>query len=274
MYSCDNCEKVFTRKYNLTYHVDNKVCQKGSNKECPTCHKVFKNKQICQYHIKTASCSAPIPIENKPKLTLKKKTAYDELSRDELIIKLATVEGKYEALRENPSSINNTSNNIIVFPNAYGNENIQYIQGKLGDIMGPLIRKNPFQSIPNLFSQMHNNEQFPEYHNVFASSERSSYALVSDGKTFKFKSKKNIIDQIIEDKRSLLNAYVDENGEQLGEKVLEKYERYQETLDTDSNFKKELEMEIGGLLLDMKSVIANDEKTRKLLDKVNEGEFN
>jgi hypothetical protein len=37
--------------------------------------------------------------------------------------------------------------------------------------------------------------------------------------------------------------------------------------------RKTLELEIGGLLLDMKSVIAIDEKTRKLLDKVSEGDF-
>jgi len=42
---------------------------------------------------------------------------------------------------------------------------------------------------------------------------------------------------------------------------------------TNSEFRKKLETEIGCLLLNMKSVIANDEQTRKLLEKVDQGKF-
>ena len=121
--------------------------------------------------------------------------------------------------------------------------------------------------------QIHNNQKIPEYHNVYISSERSNYAMVSDGESFKYINKKTIIDQIIEDKRSILNQYIDDNGEQLGEKVLAKYDKYQNQIDENSEFRKDLEVEIGGLLLDMKSVIANDDKTRQLLDKVNDGQY-
>ena len=54
---------------------------------------------------------------------------------------------------------------------------------------------------------------------------------------------------------------------------MRKYEEYQNQIDGDPEFRKNLEMEIGGLLLDMKTVIANDEKTRLLLEQVNEGHF-
>jgi hypothetical protein len=130
-----------------------------------------------------------------------------------------------------------------------------------------------FESIPRLFHKIHNNQAIPEYHNVYSKSERSNYALISDGKTFNNKPKKNVIDQIIDSKRLILREYVDSNGDQLGEKVLQKYERYQDLIDDDEEFRKNLELEIGGMLLDMKSVIANDEKTRQLLEKVNEGDL-
>ena len=84
---------------------------------------------------------------------------------------------------------------------------------------GPLVSKKPFQSIPCLFEKIHKNKELPEYHNVYATSEKSSYALVSDGERFCNRPKKNIIDQIIVDKRSILNEYVDSNDQQLGEKV-------------------------------------------------------
>ena len=71
----------------------------------------------------------------------------------------------------------------------------------------------------------------------------------------------------------MLNTYVDSNELQLGKQVLDKYDKYQDKLDSDPVFRRNLELEIGGLLLDMKEIIANDEKTRRLLQKVDEGHF-
>jgi hypothetical protein len=204
------------------------------------------------------------------KIKLKLRTTKQSSSTD-LYEENLRLRGQIEALKSNPPMVTN-NNNIIIFPEAYGNEKIEHIQA-IGDFMKNVLKHNPFGSIPVLFNKIHNNERYPEYHNVYLSSERSSYALVSDGKSFVHRPKKTIIDQIIEDKRSILNDYIDNNGEQLGEKVLKKYDRYQEQLDDDSEFRKALELEIGGLLLDMKSVIANDDKTMTLLNKVNEGKF-
>ena len=111
----------------------------------------------------------------------------------------------------------------------------------------------------------------PEYHNVYIQSERSKYALVSDGKTFTYRPKKTIIDQIIEDKRSLISLYLEEHADQFDDRVFDKFETYQNRLEVDPEFREELEMEIGGILLNMKSVIANDEKTRRLLRKSRQG---
>lgn len=96
--------------------------------------------------------------------------------------------------------------------------------------------------------------------------------IVSMGRTCSFGLFTSIIHLPL-GKRSILNQYVVEHNEQLGEEVLNKYEKYQEQIDNNSKFRKMLEIEIGGLLLDMKSVIASDEKTRQLLDKVNDGQY-
>ena len=287
-YTCSLCHKILSGQTSFKYHVDNKVCQKPNKKLCQHCLRLFATPQMCKYHIDHNVCG----WENKnktdcssitPKITIRLKTKqqYEHMSEEELIDQLEQtqdkleqthdelikIKEKYKSLKENPQNINN-NNNIIVFPSAFGNEDMDLIKNKLGDILGPMIKNHPRKSIPILFNKIHNNDQLPEYHNVYISSERSSYAMVSDGKSFNYKPKKTIIDQIIEDKRSLLNQYIDDNGDQLGEKVLSKYEKYQDEIDD-----KELEAEIGRLLLNMKSVIANDEKTRKLLEKVNEGQY-
>jgi hypothetical protein len=164
--------------------------------------------------------------------------------------------GENRGLKGHPTNINNTINgginNVVVFPTAYGKEDIDYICQKLGDIVGPLIKHQTFSSIPCLFEKIHKNWGDTSFNN---------------------KPKKTVIDQIIEDKRSILNNYADSNEKQLGRQVLDKYEKYQDKLDSDPSFRRNLELEIGGLLLDMKSIIANDEKTRNLLQKVDEGNF-
>lgn len=271
---CPSCFKKFTSKQSLLYHITHMVCQKQINK-CDICGVIFSNKSALLYHNKNNVCekkqeSLPqITLKKKKKITIKGK--YQNMTKEELLTKVAQLEGKVEALTEYPNTVNNQIN--LIFPKAFGTEDMKHISKKMGDILGPLIKNHPFKSIPCLFNKIHNNEQMPEYHNVYISGERSNYAMVSDGKTFTYEPRKTVIDQIIETKRSLLNKYVDDNGEQLGEKVLKKYEKYQERIDDDSEFRKDLEIEIGGLLLNMKSVIANDDKTRKLLDQVTEGHF-
>lgn len=275
---CPHCKKTFTHINGLKYHMSQNVCLKCNAKQCSHCRHQFTDKRRLQYHIDHNICgiSDVIPIP-KHKLTLKSSTSdmLENLTKDELINyykdKTNYYKDKYESLSAHPQTVNN--NNVMVFPKEFGKEDLKYIQEKFGDVLSPLIKSHTFHSIPCLFNEMHNNPQMPEYHNVYASSERSSYVMVSDGKTFKHQPKKTIIDQIIEDKRSILNEYVDTNGDQLGEKVLQKYERYQDQIDSDSDFRKNLELEIGGMLLDMRAVIANDEKPRLLLAKIDDGHF-
>jgi hypothetical protein len=208
--------------------------------------------------------------EPEPEPEAEAETEYGALSRGQLIERLAKSESRCQTLEEHPRTVNQVN---LIFPVAFGREDMGKVTEKLGDVFGSLIKNHPFESIPRLFSEIHKNKQLPEYHNIYTESEQSKFVLVSDGRGFEHHPKKTIIDQIIEEKRTLLNKYVGDNGEQLGEKVLKKYERYQEQIDGDLEFRKILEIEIAGLLLDMKKVIANDEKTRRLLEKVDRGDF-
>jgi len=271
MYECQICHRVFGCSSSYDYHILKRVCQKTNQRQCPTCKHIFSTKNMCQYHVSHNVCTK---TPNKPKIVLKRHNT--DLSREELLEKLEQteselrkLEGKYEILKEIPTTqINN--NVYISFPLPFGEEKMNHITQKLGDIIGPLIKKYPHNSIPALFQKIHNNEQLPEYHNVYSSSERSTMALVSDGTRFIYCPKKTIIDEIIEEKRSLINSYIDDNGDKLGQTVLEKYDRYQDRLDQSDEFRKDLEIEIGAMLLNMKSVIDNDDKTRRLLETVGE----
>jgi hypothetical protein len=231
---------------------------------------------MCQYHIDHLVCKAPTPSpapSPQPKMKLKLKAQNPQKIINDLEKEVARLKGENTALKENPQTVTN-NNNVIVFPSTFGKEDMKHIQEILGDILKPMISNHTFRSIPILFDTIHKNKKLPEYHNVYVANERSKFAMVSDGKSFEYKPKKTIIDQIIEDKRSILEQYVEDNEEKLGGNVLAKYERYRNKLDEkDSKLREELEVEIASMLLNMKSVIANDEKTRKLLVKVDQGQF-
>lgn len=277
---CSDCGKFLRSSSSYKYHIDHAVCKRGrSEPQCPYCHKSFSTTQMCQYHVDHSVCQKPEPEpepETKKKLSLKVKTSpISQMSREELEHEVAQLRGENTALKEHPQTVNNTNNNnIIIFPTSFGKENMEYIKEKLGDVIKPILIEHTFQSIPQLIDTIHKNDKLPEYHNVYVANDRSQFAMVSNGKSFEYRPKQTIIDQIIEDKRTILNNYVGKNGQKLGRRVLSTYERYQEKLDEkDSPLLEQLELETAAMLLNMKSVIANDEKTRKLLAKVDRGQF-
>ena len=144
-----------------------------------------------------------------------------------------------------------TAQPTSVFPSKFGQENMELIESRIGEFLVDMF-KHPSRSIPRLFDRIHNNEKLPEYHNVYVSSERSNYAMVSNGRNFNYVPKKTVVDQIIEDMRVILNKYVDEHGDKLSNRVLKAHERYQDDLDDNPELRKELEVEICSLLLNMR----------------------
>jgi hypothetical protein len=80
--------------------------------------------------------------------------------------------------------------------------------------------------------------------------------------------KKKIIEELIENKRSLLQQYVDDNGDKYGEKILRRYQNYVDALDDehDTEEKKDLEIEIICMLLNVSEVVGSDDWSKKLLE--------
>ena len=162
MFKCQYCDKNFRCQANLTYHYTQKVCHKP-DRTCPMCGYVFTTKRKCQIHVENKTC------QNHPKVkvTLKSTTSnpkvdYKSLSQDELIERLTQMETKYQTLQENPQNVQNIQNNqIVVFPSEFGQETIQNIQEKLGDILTPLIKKGG-SYIPILTDQIHCSKRMPE----------------------------------------------------------------------------------------------------------------
>ena len=160
-YICERCNKTWTKKYDFTRHVNRK----------------FK----CKETIK------PVIEYNKYELLMKK---IEELEK--------------QITHINNSSINNIVNkvintdnsktiNVIVTPNAFGKEDLSFIDKSASN----KILSKGFKSIPKLIETVHFNKNKPEYHNVYIPNWRDrNKVLVFDGVKWILANKDDVFEDL------------------------------------------------------------------------------
>ena len=246
---CALCYKQLRSMQALKYHIDHNVCNHQSqtnNHICIHCRKPFSSKQKLNNHIEKKICLN----KSKIKLSLKTTMTVEELHKENI-----RLESRLAQLEEHPQ------NQIIKlnFPRAFRSEQIIDILGKLPTLLHDAITQQTGRSIEYLTEQIHCNQKvFPEYTNIYIDQYKSPFVFVSNGERFQTKPRKRFIEQIIEDSISMLQEYVDNNGEKCGQKFIEKYETYRGLIkdgDKKSQRRKDLELEIAGMLLDMRPII-------------------
>jgi len=280
---CPSCNKIFTRKSALDYHVNHNVCLKSNNKICPECGKKFSTVQMCHYHIKHGVCMNETIV--KPTVILKEinekmipkeitgetteeiigKISTNDMTTEQMKHRIAHLEGENKALKEHPQTVNQTIN-IVVPPAFLSIENYEQTMKHLPNLLHEALSRHPSNFIRYLIQETNCNPQLPLYNSIRITNQKSQIIHVSDGKEYIFASRKQIIDDLIQNKRDILQEYVDQNGERYGEKILKRYENYLEALDTKKDVQKELEIDIIVMLLNMSKIICSDEWSRKLLD--------
>jgi DNA-directed RNA polymerase subunit N (RpoN/RPB10) len=156
------------------------------------------------------------------------------------------------------------------FPKAFGSEQVTDILSKVPNLLHDAITKHPGRSIEYLAEQIHCNQKvFPEYTNIYLDRYKSPFAFVSNGVRFQTKPRNRFIEQIIEDSINMLQEYVDHNSEKCGQKIIEKYETYRDLVKdgiNKSERRKDLELEITGMLLDMKPIIETLPYLKQIID--------
>jgi len=187
------------------------------------------------------------------------------MTKNDLIIKLSEIEGKYDALRENPQTINN--NQIIIVPPAFLEfDNYQQLTKHLPNLLHNALSKHPANFISYLIKETNCNPSRPLFNSVKITDKKSPFAKISDGDKYIYASKKSIITQLIENKRNILQEYVDNNGDKYGEKILKRYQNYIDFLDDDKEAQKELEIDIICMLLNLSDLIGSDDWSKKILE--------
>ncbi len=283
MYQCEYCDKCFKNQHGLKYHLEKRVCQKEKYK-CEKCGKVLADRSGLIYHRNNKVC------ENK-KSTIKKTCTlkgdfldkYENYSKEELLYELSKFSNNDQISVNGNNNVTNTCNNNvtnnvtynvtnitnnILLPEKFGTENFEYILDKCPNLLHDAITQYKDHRIAYLTKKVHCNKlDFPEYMNVYIKGYKSALAVVFDGVEFIHQYQNEIIDQLIDKFTSLLQSYLDDNFEKYGQKIFERYEKYQNSLEISEGEKKtpvrkNTEIEIKTLLLEIKPVIESDLKKK------------
>lgn len=260
---CSVCHKTFKSKLGCEHHIKNGVCLKRY-KKCSTCGKVFNDKRNLQYHLDHNVCRQN---NSKKILKLKSYVNFSIISKEELYEENMRLKGQIESLEKNPRISNSNNNNIIVVPPAFLSlDTCQDLLQRLPDLLHNAISHHPSDCISYLIKETNCNPSLPMYNSIKITNKKDNFLQISNGEKYVYASKKQIIDQLIENKRHLLQEYIDQKGDKYGEKILQRYQRYVDALDDTKDERKELENEVIIMILNISEVIGSDDWSRKLLE--------
>jgi len=269
-YICVDCDKTFLSPKALNYHIEHKVCYKY---RCKLCNKNFVSQRFLDRHLKQKVCAK----KDKTVVILTNTTVVSDTSvpmttrERELYEENLQLKGQVEALKSHPQTqniqnIQNIQNVLIVPPAFLKLDSVENLTKMLPELLHKAISKHADECVPFLIKETNCNPQLPLYNSVKITNRRDIYAQISDGDKYVYTTKKKAIADLIENKRHILQSYIDNNGEKYGDKILARYQVYVDALDENKEAQKELENDIACMLLDVSGVIGSDNWTRKLLE--------
>jgi hypothetical protein len=246
IYCCEKCKAVFSQKSNYDRHVNRKTPCIAEEKE--------------QFDIDKRTCGYCCELYSSPKTVkvhmniCKKKPLEIQLTKDEelkqLIVqlndKLTEQNNEIKEMKEKmngqtniTNNINTTNNiqNIIVMP--YGKEDLSFLTLK--------DYKNIFgkgcYSIPEILKLIHCNDDKPEYMNVYIKNYKDDYILTFDGKDWNVEKKDDILNNMLQSKKYLLESKFEDFQEELPKHAIDMFHKFLERSEDNeviSNIKDEM----------------------------------
>lgn len=264
MFICDTCKCSFTRQYSYTAHCTTlKHLERLANtsKHVCECGKQYLHQPSLSKHRK--KCDV---VQNKNKkvdfleeqMNLQKRQYEQE--RKFLKKQISELMEKYENLScnmieksrttnnntqidtqnntqidtqidtQNNTQIDTQNNNINININAFGHENLDYID----DAFIKRCINQVYKSIPSLIEHVHFDPKHPENHNVKITNKKLPHAAVlSKDKEWKLMSKQDVIDNMVDSGYSIIDDKFNEDPSQYTESRRRQYRRFQEKYDNE-----------------------------------------
>lgn len=232
---CNKCNREFSQKKGLDYHVNNNACKQYSF-FCKHCNDGFTTRSSMYRHIqkfckvKKKNEKDKEDIYEKLLKTEQEKDAQNEkiieqnqeiIKQNQEIIKLRQElkKASNKNISINKGNINNgivdnsknITNNIALI--AYGSEDFS----KLDKFEILKVLQNGFNSSIKLTEVLHFNPKYPEYQNVYISNMKDKYAMMYDGNNWNLTTKEELIEKIYDDKKNYIEDNLEEFIDSLSE---------------------------------------------------------
>lgn len=267
---CEKCEKQFTTKQSLTYHIDKKAC-KMINYHCKYCGNGFTLENSMYRHIKHV-CKVKKQQDDEKnqiyekllKLEEDNKKMQQKFSSETEKLK-AEVKQLKKASKTNKTNISNTVNGNANFGTVinnimlvgYGKEDLT----KLSKSEMLKILQNGFDSSLKLTEAVHFNPKYPEYHNIYISNIKDKYAMMYDGNTWTLTMKEELINKIYDDKKNYIEENLDDFIDSLPLSRKKALERWLE-LDDENAKIREIKEQIKLLLYNKRNMPIDQENQK------------
>ncbi len=273
-FKCPNCNKLYSRKFTLTRHMD-KYCKlsnevtnnENNNKttQCSYCNKIFSRSDSLKRHLNI--CKTLLKFEKQKEDIFLALVEKIEKQNDRLMI----LENENQKLKQkinntgsvinninSNNTINNNTQNIINIV-AFGEEDLC----KLYDKKVKYFLRKGFQSVPALIKDTHFDKNKPEFHNVYISNLKDLYAMTYDGRKWTINYRDDVINQLFDDKQCYLINKFKELNNSLDNTTTKKFKRF---LNEDDK------LIIKGIKDDIKLMLYNNrdipKETRKQMEKI------
>jgi hypothetical protein len=267
-YECENCERIFDKKYNYDKHMKRKfpcikieVPQKNSDieevapeeekspvtiHECPTCGKEFTRRDNMMRHKKNGLCKMLRDLHDKMDAQTQKINELEEKLKN-----------------PPPSHVTNNINNLTINMVSFGNEEFS----KLSRPELLRIINSKYGAIRNYVETTHINDRLPEQQNVLISNLRSSECQVVENNRWVTKDVNEVIDEIIANGVNNIEKYLEEHDIHISQEKMDKLtdllNKMQNLDNDDDEFVKKMKLEIKRLLYDNRKRIKT---TRYMID--------
>lgn len=187
LFKCKNCNKSFTRKFNMLRHQEKCIIDK---EECIETSLIVHKSKGSMY--------------TQSEVDVLMKNVEDEYNKKVIIQDTVINELRKQVglLMQNQGS--NITYNTNIMLNAFGNENTSYIDQQF---INQLIQTGPINSISKLLKHLHFNPEHTENHNIKIMDKTSRYAKVFNGCGWENTNKIKTIDNMTVKAYSLINKH-------------------------------------------------------------------
>jgi hypothetical protein len=233
IFVCEKCDACFKSNCDLTRHLNKKIPCGKEEKEiydiikrtCQYCEVLYADVKGVGKHMKIC------PL--RPNETDELKQIIVQLSNkiNEQSNKITEQNDKLDEIKEKidkPNITNvNIQQNIIVTP--FGKEDISFLT--LKDYK-KIFNKGCY-SIPEILKLIHCNENKPEFMNVYIKNFKDEYMFTFDGKDWDIEKKDDVLNNMIENKKNLLESKFDDMQSELPQYAITMFKKFLERSDND-----------------------------------------